>query len=302
MTRSCVLRTLSFAAVLSLLAPAAPAQPAPGLLGLRVTVTSSGQPAAGAVVCVGTTLDRNQFFQGVADGQGRVSVSPVPSEPFVVTARSANRGASQAFSPAQPGGVALFNVSIALPASAGGPECPSTAAGPNRRIGAGIPAAFAKITPAVIPTRIVLNLGLPCFGALGANCGQPQGLIPPTALCANGSCFVNGGSWEHDECCFRNKGGVACNLPNPDDGSGTCGQKFAKALRLVGKGLMWERRIDFSERNATGTVNHAQYCARANTLVPPEDEQKCCSRSTRGLNAAETAAAIAAGETLRACR
>jgi len=253
-------------------------------------------------VCVGTAQDPNQFFQGVTDGQGRVSFSPVPGESFVVTARSGNRGASQGFTFATPAGLPFFNVSIALPASAGGPACPTTPAGPDRRIGAGIPAAFAKITPIVLPTGIVLNLGKRCFGALGANCGQPQGLIPQSALCANGTCFINGGSWDHDECCFRHTGGIACNLPHPDDGSGTCGPEFAKAIRLATKGLLWARRIDFNETNSTGIVNHAEYCAAANTLVPPEDASKCCSRATRALDTTEAVAALAAGETLRACR
>jgi hypothetical protein len=65
---------------------------------------------------------------------------------------------------------------------------------------------------------------------------------------------------------------------------------------------MWSRRIDFSERNATGVVNHAEYCAPANTLLPPEDASKCCSRTTRALNAAESVAAAAAVESLVACR
>lgn len=296
-------RVSSTVAVLLALAPAAGlAQSAPAGLGLRVTVTSAGQPSAGATVCVGTAGDRNQFFQGATDGQGRVSFPSVPTEAFVVTAHSGTRGTAQSFSVASPAGVPLMNASLALPASPGGPTCPATPAGPNRRIGSGLAAAAARITPAVIPTSIVLNLGERCFGALGAACGQPQGLIPPTALCSNGTCFINGGSWDHDECCFRHKGGVACNLPNPDDGSGTCGREFGKALRLVAKGLFWSRRIDFSERNPTGTVNHGEYCAPAGTLLPPEDGPKCCSRATRGLDAAEGAAAAAAGETLAACR
>lgn len=296
-------RPLSLAAVVFVLAPAgAPAQPAPAGLGLNVTVTSAGQPASGATVCVGTAADRNQFFQGVTDAGGRVTFPSVPTEAFVLTARLGTRGAAGSFSIARPGGVPFFSAAISLPQAAGGPSCPTTPAGPERRIGSGIAAAVARITPATIPTSIVLNLGERCFGALGAACGQPQGLIPPTALCSNGTCFINGGSWEHDECCFRNKGGVACNLPHADDGSGTCGTLFAKAIRLATKGLMWSRRIDFNERNPTGTVNHAEYCAPANALLPPGDGAKCCSRATRSLNAAETAAAAAAHESLVACR
>lgn len=277
-------------------------QPAPLGAGLRVAVTRAGQPAAGATVCVGTTSDRNAFFQGVTDGQGRVAFASVPGEAFVVTARLGDRGASESFSIARPGGVPFFSAAITLPQAPGGPSCPTTPAGPNRRIGAGVPAAAARITPFPIPTSVVLNLGKPCFGALGMDCGGAQGPIPVTALCANGTCFINGGSWDHDECCFRSPGGVACNLPHPDDGTGTCGAFFAKAARLAAKGIFWSRRIDFSERNSTGRVVFAEYCAPPNSLLPPGDVAKCCSGSTRALNAAEAAAAAAAGETLVACR
>lgn len=291
------------AAVLLVLSPAAAlAQPAGLGLGLNVTVTLGGGPASGATVCVGTSADRNAFFQGVTNGAGHVAFASVPPEGFVVTARLGTRGAAQSFSIATPGGVPFFSAGISLPAAPGGPSCPTTPAGPDRRIGAGVAAAVARITPVPIPTSIVLNLGERCFGALGAACGQPQGLIPPTALCSGGTCFINAGSWDHDECCFRNRGGVACNLPQPDDGSGTCGALFAKAIRLARKGLMWSRRIDFNERNPTGTVNHAEYCAPANALLSPGDGAKCCSRATRALNAAEATAAAAADEPLVACR
>jgi hypothetical protein len=293
----------AFTFVLAAASRPAPAQPAPLVGGaLRVTVTRAGQPAAGATVCVGTASDRNLFFQGTADAQGRVSFPSVPEETFVVTARLGDRGAAESFPIARPGGVPFLNASLALPSAAGGPACPTTPAGPNRRIGAGLAAAVAARTPVPVPTFVVLNLGKPCFGALGMDCGGPQGPIPATALCSSGTCFINGGSWDHDECCFRNLGGVACNLPHPDDGTGICGREFAKAARLASKGLMWSRRIDFSERNSTGTVVHAEYCAPTNSLIPLEDGPKCCSRATRALNLAEEAAAVAAGETLVACR
>ena len=271
--------------------------------GLRVAVTSAGQPAAGAIVCVGTVSDRNLYFQGAADAQGHASFPSVPEGSFVVTARLGSHGAAGSFSTALPGGVPFFSAAIALPRAPGGPSCPTTPAGPERRIGSGIPAAFARITPVPIPTSIVLNLGKRCFGALGADCGQPQGLIPQSALCSGGTCFINGGSWDHDECCFRNIGGVACNLPHPGDGSVRCGALFAKAIRLATKGLMWSRHVDFNERNPTGIVNHAEYCAPANTLLPPEDAAKCCSRATRPVHpGAEAAAELAAGEPLSVCR
>jgi hypothetical protein len=198
MRRPHALRAPVLAAFLVAVAPAALARPVPAGAGLRVAVTSAGQPAAGATVCVGTASDLNLYFQGTADAQGRASFPSVPEGPFVVTARLGNRGAAGSFSTVRPGGMTFFSAAIALPRAPGGPSCPTTPAGPDRRIAAGIAAAVARITPVPVPTSIVLNLGKPCFGALGMDCGQPQGLIPPTALCSGGTCFINGGSWDHD--------------------------------------------------------------------------------------------------------
>ena len=155
------------------------------------------------------------------------------------------------------------------------------------------------------PTPIILTNTQFCFGALGAQCGQPQGLLPQTALCANGACFINGGSWDHDECCFRNPRGMACQrgpLDAVTGHDGHCVAAWDRALRLVSKGLSWGRNVDFSRGNTTGTVEFNLYCAPANTLLPPGDAAKCCSRQTRGLTISEAAAALAASETLVACR
>jgi hypothetical protein len=60
--------------------------------------------------------------------------------------------------------------------------------------------------------------------------------------------------------------------------------------------------VDFSRGNSSGTVEFPLYCAPENSLVPPEDADKCCSGQTRGLSAAETVVAAAAGEAVIACR
>jgi hypothetical protein len=136
-------------------------------------------------------------------------------------------------------------------------------------------------------------------------CGEPQGGLPPSALCASGVCFVNPGSWQHDECCFRNPRGMACRAGPLDavtGNDGNCVVSWNKALRLTMKGLNWSRRVDFSRTNSTGTVEFARYCAPANALLPPGDAAMCCTRQTRALNLTEGAAALAAGEQLAACR
>ena len=270
--------------------------------GLTVTVTRSGTPVANAIVCVGVTGDLNQFFQGTTDAQGRVNAGAVPTVAWVVTARAGDGGAQQSYAaPASPAGVALMQVTVPVPAS-GGPSCPTTAAGPQRTIGSTI---NVTITPAPIPTPITLNIGQRCFGALGAQCGQGPNVIPLTALCANGACFINPGSWDHDECCFDNPNGMACNK-GPLDAltghDGNCVTSWDKAVRLVQKGLNWKRNVDFARVNNTGTVEFNLYCAPANSLVPPNDGAKCCSRLTRVLNTTEAVAAAAARETLVACR
>ena len=69
-----------------------------------------------------------------------------------------------------------------------------------------------------------------CFGALGARCGaQSEGLDTPVAICLNGQCLINAGSWEHDECCWQFPNGNVCRTPTaPDDGH--CRSAFSKAV------------------------------------------------------------------------
>jgi hypothetical protein len=82
---------------------------------------------------------------------------------------------------------------------------------------------------------------------------------------------------------------------------GNCVSAWDKALRLTSKGIYWRRSIDFSRGNSTGRVEFNLYCAPRNTLLPPEDSRRCCSGRTRPLTATETAASVAARESLLAC-
>lgn len=271
------------------------------LAGLVVSVTRNGQPVANATVCVGTSLDRNLFFQGTTDSRGRVRAGNVPGEAFVVTARAGEGGAQRSFNaPATPLAIPIMAASIAVPAS-GGPSCPTAPAGPQRRL---VPPNL-QLPPAVPPPPSLQIAGERCFGALGIRCGQPQGVIPVTALCADGHCFINPGSWDHDECCVANPQGMACRA-GPIDAltghDGNCVTSWNKAVRLVSKGIMWKRAVDFSRVNNSGTVEFTLYCAPSNTLLPPGDMAKCCSGQSRSLTLAEGAAAFAANETLVACR
>ena len=236
-------------------------------------------------MCVGSSANRSQIFQGTTDRNGLVSFGGIPPEPFVVTAHQGPRGAEQAMRLGTPGGLGLLRTEIQLPATASGPTC--------------LQGSQQLIQPPPTPAPLRPPIGALqrrefCFGALGNQCGQPQGLIPPSALCTNGVCFINGGSWAHDECCARRRGGVMCDVPNPDDGSGICGPEFGKAVRLVLKGMMWARPINFSEVNTTGVVNAGRYCAPSGTLLPGEDAARCCSRTARPLSRLELALAAPA--------
>lgn len=301
------MRSLRVAAALVLLA--APSSAPLAAATFEVTVKrADGSPAAGAVVCLGTAQDLNQFDQKTADATGRVGFGTVPPTPFRVTASLDGRGRQEERSgpPALGGAPPSFGLAtLTLPAAAGGPSCPSTPSGANRPIVNRT--AIASFTPAPFPTPGFVRLEKTefCFGALGNQCGQPQGLMPPTALCSAGRCFVNGGSWDHDECCFANPRGMACQrgpLDAVTGHDGHCVAAWDKALRLVRKGLMWQRDIDFSQGNATGRVNFALYCAPANTLLNPADANRCCAGSARALTPAEAAASVATGESLVACR
>lgn len=286
--------------------------PAPIALGpLTVHVTRAGAPAVNATVCVGVPGNLNLHGQGTTDAQGNVRFSEVPSPPFVTTANQAGRGAQRSIASTSPNvpvppNVPLLRIDLALPAS-GGPACPSTGAGSARTLGPRIsrdqvPRLTAPVTLPSIPTARTEF----CFGAIGAECGQPQADLPGAALCRLGVCFINGGSWEHDECCFDHRSGETCDF-NPLHAAEAardraCVAAWNKAVRLTSKGLSWSRAVDFNRGNSTGTVEFALYCAAANTFVPPEDGNKCCSRQTRALNAAEAATALPAMEPLVACR
>jgi len=267
---------------------------------LQVTVRNAdGSAAWGAAVCVGTSQSLNQFDQGTADSNGRVFLD-VASTSFRVTASLGGHGQQRdmtAFS-------SLAFASLTLPAEAGGAACPRPLSATSLTIDRD--AILAGFTPVAFPTPGIIRLGTAefCFGAIGMACGQPQGIMPPAALCRDGRCLINGGSWVHDECCHAHPRGVACGGADTFTGGddGNCGAEWDKAVRLTRKGLMWQRDENFTLANTTGNVSFNLYCAPPNTLLNFEDARRCCSGSTRSLTPAEATAAAAALEILTACR
>ncbi len=294
----------AIAALLAALAQPAVAQaPAVGSGAIELRVRSGGAAVANATVCVGIAGDLNLFFQGVTDAQGAVRIAPIPTERFVVTAHTSGAAAQTSLNPPM-SGFMLLTLDLQPGAS---PRCPATiAAGPNRKLVGEIKPPTSDLRPSEL-TRVRRTEF--CFGAVGMGCGQAPPGIPVTAACALGACVINGGSWDHDTCCYANPGGYACAGGaadavglGPGSTSAVCRAEWDKAVRLTTKGLSWTRQVDFSRGNATGQVEHALFCAPSGTLVPPEDAGKCCSRSTRGLGVAERAIAESKLETLRACQ
>ncbi len=127
-----------------------------------------------------------------------------------------------------------------------------------------------------------------CFGAIGAHCGGIP--IPGTPQgeywgCSGNNCVINAGSWEHDECCFRNdRVGTMCGVISGP----ACNAEWSKAVHRTLHRLSWKRRVDScksSERGpAPGRVIHAEYCAPAGTIVAREDAARCCGGRARAFN------------------
>jgi len=122
-----------------------------------------------------------------------------------------------------------------------------------------------------------------CFGGLGERCGPTkEGLTTLLALCAVGACWINTGSWVHDQCCWRFPNGYACRSGPLTAHDGNCDGEFSKAVNHLALGYRWVRKVDFNQPNRTGTVVFAQYCAMNGTIVHRLDvAAHCCSRQGR---------------------
>jgi len=261
------------------------ALPYAGAMGaMNVQVVRNDQPIAGATVCVGTTQLLNQFGQGTTNASGDAVFNNVPSGAVIVTAHSANQGAQIQLSPPPVVSPVAPAVRISLQSGASA-RCPATPIPTSRGIGVNT-AVLSKVPPPkplARPATITPQRAQHCFGALGAECGQiPIANVPITALCANGRCKVNAGSWEHDECCWNHAHGMACQV-GPLDGvvnehDGNCVGAWNKALDRLGRGLIWERPINFQTTNSTGVVVFNEYCAPRGTRIDAADERFCCSR------------------------
>lgn len=133
-----------------------------------------------------------------------------------------------------------------------------------------------------------------CFGAVGMGCtGDGVGVFPSESLwqvgCEGDSCWVNAGSWLHDQCCAADPGARWCRGPLSAFNDG-CTSQWNTATHRYNHNLGWKRTLDRCESNSTGTVVFADYCAPAGTIVAQPDAIRCCGRATRPFNATADAA------------
>jgi hypothetical protein len=287
------------------------APPAAAAETITVTVSSQQGPVAGAAVCVGTATDRGYYGVRTTNQTGNASFSGLPENVQVlVTARSGNRGAERAVPTTL--GVAF----VTLPATAGGPGCPASGGsgaiqtGPIKIDRQAIKDKFAEVGGQTITMPPdLLHPAERCFGAAGSQCGFQQGL-GNAGFCAGNVCPVNGGSWAHDECCWRMwprqaKGCVAGPIDNVTQLPGNaCSAEWDLAISRTFGGWSWLRTVNTQELNTTGVVRFAAYCARAGSVVHRDDVQFCCSRTARGVLDADLAllgSRIALRSTARIC-
>lgn len=148
-----------------------------------------------------------------------------------------------------------------------------------------------------------------CFGGVGEGCGKFQvnasfswsyglqfGIDVRKSTCVpNGkghTCWVNSGSWTHDQCCVDNRDGVLCG---GNDTSAACGDEWDRAVRRTVSWFTWSDY--FAPTPVTnGVVDFQDHCAPAGQLIEkPEswpgdndygfdDRELCCSKKARNLH------------------
>lgn len=128
--------------------------------------------------------------------------------------------------------------------------------------------------------------GQRCFGAAGDNCAVRSGTVQE-GYCIGTKCPISGGSWEHDECCWKKtvekNSGKSCTAPAPGLHAGAgpaqvCNAEWVKALQRTAGGWNWWRTLDTSLLNGSGKVVFNQYCAETGSRVHEKDVKYCCSK------------------------
>ena len=126
-----------------------------------------------------------------------------------------------------------------------------------------------------------------CFGAVGDNCRVRNGFAQE-GFCVGTKCPISGGSWEHDECCWKQtyvkNSGKSCVAPSQGMPAGSgpaqvCNKEWVKSLQRTADGWNWWRTVDTSLLNSTGKVAFKDYCAEKGSRVNADDVKYCCSKS-----------------------
>lgn len=126
-----------------------------------------------------------------------------------------------------------------------------------------------------------------CFGAVGSNCDGAfvpfDDTLSEVGCDAAGRCWINAGSWLHDQCCFRNRDGYFCDGIF-STGATTCRAEMNTAIHRAQHNLGWRRTVSMTRDDNDGIVDFAEYCAPAGTIVASQDVIRCCSGRGRGFD------------------
>jgi hypothetical protein len=133
-----------------------------------------------------------------------------------------------------------------------------------------------------------------CFGAVGMGCsGDGIGVVPSESFsqvgCQGNVCWVNAGSWLHDQCCAASPTGRWCHGPLSAFNA-ACTGVWDTATHRYNHNLGWKRTLDLCKSSSSGTVVFADYCAPGDTIVAQPDGIRCCGRMTRPFVASSDAA------------
>ena len=147
-----------------------------------------------------------------------------------------------------------------------------------------------------------------CFGAVGEDCGKfnaspyaswNRGIgidfdIQKSTCLPDGrghGCWVNSGSWLHDECCYDSPNGYVCG---GNDTSQDCKDEWDRAWRRTASFFTW---TDYFGPQGTvgGEVNQSHCAPNGQLIEKPEDNARdndygfddrelCCSGNQRNLH------------------
>ncbi len=170
----------------------------------------------------------------------------------------------------------------------------------SRMIGTWLLGLTLTLMAGLVSAEPQIVSGERCFGAAGDNCAVRNADGIQEGHCIGTKCQISGGSWEHDECCWKKtvekKSGKSCIAPAPGMSAGSgpaqvCNSEWVKTLQRTAGGWNWWRTLDTSLLNASGKVVFNNYCAETGSRVHAKDVKYCCSKSAHLPEKADVAEA-----------